>query len=202
MDLPLRCRCSHVRGIAREVAPRSGFRFVCYCQDCQAFAQFLARPDVLDGAGGTDIFQLPPSRVALNAGTDAVRCLHFSSRVFRWYADCCRTPMANSAGPRFPVVGLIHSFIDRDADARPRDELLGRPRCRIFERSATGPLPPDAPPPPSFGLFAQRASSLLGWWLRALARPNPFFDDLTKAPLAVPRSFTPDERAALLRPRS
>jgi hypothetical protein len=196
-DLPLSCKCGHVRGAARAVARRTGFRFVCYCQDCQAFAQFLARPDVLDSAGGTDIFQLPPGHVTLSAGTDAVRCLHFSSRVFRWYADCCRTPIANSAGPRFPVVGLIHSFIALDTDTRGRNELLGAPRCRLFERSATGPLPPDAPPPPSFRLFMRRAMSLLGWWLRGLARPNPFFDDRTKAPLAVPRSFTPDERAAL-----
>ena len=27
------------------------------------------------------------------------------------YTDCCRTPIGNTAGPRFPVVGLIHSFM-------------------------------------------------------------------------------------------
>ena len=55
LDLPICCRCGHVRGIAREVSPSAGFRFVCYCKDCQAFARFLDRPDVLDAAGGTDI---------------------------------------------------------------------------------------------------------------------------------------------------
>jgi Family of unknown function (DUF6151) len=86
--LPLRCRCGHVRGGANEVAPHAGFRSVCYCQDCQAFAHFLERPDVLDTGGGTDIFQMPTSRVKLNAGTDAVRCLHLFSKVFR--AHSCR----------------------------------------------------------------------------------------------------------------
>jgi hypothetical protein len=195
--LPLRCRCGHVRGVANDVAPDAGFRFVCYCQDCQAFARFLERPDVLDPAGGTDIFHMPTGRVKLTAGTDVVRCLQLSSKVFRWYTDCCRTPIGNTAGPRFPIVGLIHSFMDHDADGRSRDEVLGAPLCRFFERSAVGPLPPNAPAPPSLRLFAFRGSTLLGWWLRRLGRPNPFFDDNTNAPLSMPRMLTPSERASI-----
>ncbi len=196
-EIPLRCRCGHVRGLAREAAPQTGFRFICYCGDCQAFARFLERPDVLDGAGGTDIFQMPTGRVKLTAGTDAVRCLRFSGKVFRWYTDCCRTPIGNTAGPRFPVVGIIHAFMDHDAGGHSRDEALGAPLCRIFERSATGPLPPGAPPPLSLALMPVRISTLLGWWWRGLGRPNPFFDERTDAPLSEPRVFTPDERAAL-----
>ena len=146
LDVPLRCRCGRVRGVASDVSPSSGFRFVCYCKDCQAFARFLERADVLDPAGGTDIFQMPPGRVKLTAGTDALRCLRLSNKVLRWYTDCCRTPIANTAaGPRFPVVAVIHSFMDHEADGRSRDEVLGPPLCRIFERSAVGPLPPNAP---------------------------------------------------------
>jgi hypothetical protein len=196
-QLPLRCRCGHVRGLANGVAPDAGFRFVCYCGDCQAFARFLARPDVLDAAGGTDIFHMPAGRVKLSAGTDALRCLHFSSRVFRWYTQCCGTPLANTAGPRFPVVGLIHSFMDHEADGHNRDDVLGAPLCRIFESSATAPLPPNAPPPRSFGLVTRRGPKLMSWWLRGLGRPNPFFDEATGTPLAAPRAFTPQERAAL-----
>ena len=97
MDVPLRCRCGRVRGVAINVSPANGFRFVCYCKDCQAFARFLDRADVLDSAGGTNIFHMPPGRVRLTAGTDAMRCLRFSNRVLRWYAECCRTPIANTA---------------------------------------------------------------------------------------------------------
>ena len=71
------------------------------------------------------------------------------------------------------------------------------PVCRLFERSAIGPLRRNAPPPPSFGLFAHRGAKLIGWWLRGLGRPNPFFDEHTGAPLAAPRVFTPSERAVL-----
>jgi hypothetical protein len=198
LNFPLRCRCGHMRGVASEISPPAGFRLVCYCKDCQAFARFLERADVLYAAGGTDIFQLPPGRVKLTAGADALRCLRLSDKmsVMRWYAACCRTPIANTAGPRFPVIGLIHSFMERAA-GRSRDELLGLPLCRIHERSATGPLPPTAPPPASFGILARRAAKALGWWLNGLHRPNPFFDDRTYAPLAVPRVLTPSERAAL-----
>ncbi len=196
-SLALRCRCGYVRGVGHDIAPNSGFRFVCYCRDCQEFACFLQRPDMLDAAGGTDIFQMPIGRVKLTAGTDAVRCLRFSKNVFRWYTDCCHTPIGNTAGPRFPIIGLIHSFMENDADGSDRNAVLGAPLCRIFERSAVGPLPPSAPPPPSFRLFALRGSKLLRWWLRGLARPNPFFDAGTNAPIATPRILTPSERAAL-----
>jgi hypothetical protein len=187
-----------MRGVASHVSPSTGFRFVCYCKDCQVFARFLEQADVLDPAGGTDIFQIPPARMKLTEGTDAIRCLRLSDKVLRWYTDCCRTPIANTAAdPRFPLAAVIHSFMDHEADGRCRAEVLGPPLCRIYERSAIGPLPPNAPPPPSFGVFARRASKMLVWWVRGLARPTPFFDDRTKAPRAVPRVLTRSERAAL-----
>lgn len=197
-NLPLRCRCGRVRGVAHDISPSAGFRFVCYCKDCQAFAHFLERPDVLDEAGGTDIFQMPPGRVELTEGLDLLRCLLLSDKALRWYTDCCRTPIANTApGPRFPIAGMIHAFMDHEGDGRSRDEVLGAPLCRIFERSAIAPLPSNAPPPPSLGIFASRISRLLRWWRQGLARPTPFFDDRTKAPRATPRVLTPAERAAL-----
>jgi hypothetical protein len=153
---------------------------------------------VLDPAGGTDIFHMASRRVKLTAGAEAMRCVSFSKNVLRWYADCCRTPLANTAvGPRFPVVALIHSIMDHQTDRRSRDEALGRPLCRIHDRSATGPLPPDAPGPPSLGLFARRGSKVLGWWMRGLGRDSPFFDERTRAPRAAPRRLTPSERHAL-----
>jgi len=130
---------------------------------------------------------MPTGRIKLTAGLDAVRCLHFSRKVFRWYTDCCRTPIGNTAGPRFPIVGLIHAFMKSGADGRSRDEVLGPPVCRIYEHSAIGPLPQNAPVPLSLQLIALRALMILGWWLRGLGHPTPFFDDHTKAPLSEPQ---------------
>jgi hypothetical protein len=84
--------------------------------------------------------------------------------------------------------------MDHEANGHSRDEVLGLPLCRIFERSAVGSLPPNAAPPPTLAAFALRGSRLLGWWLRGLGRPTPFFDDFTKAPLSAPQLLTPRER--------
>src|SRR5262249_5309332 len=187
-DVALRCHCGRLRGVARAVSPSSGFRFICYCKDCQAFARFLERPDIIDAAGGTDIFQMPPGQVTFTAGFEALRCVHLSGKVLRWYADCCRTAIANTAADRrFPVVALIHSIMDCAADGRSRDALLGPPLCRIYEQSAIGPLPSSAAPPPSLRIFAYRATKIAGWWMRGLAQPSPFFDDRTKAPRSMPQ---------------
>jgi uncharacterized protein DUF6151 len=141
LDLPLRCRCGHVRGIASAVSSSTGGRVLCYCKDCQAFARFLERADVLDAAGGTDIFQMPPGRVNLTAGMDAVRCLRLSNRgVYRWYTDCCRTPIGNIAGPRVPLIGVIHCFMDHQADGHSRDPVARPaplPNLRTLRRRAT-----------------------------------------------------------------
>jgi hypothetical protein len=90
-----------MRGVASNVSPSGGFHFVCYCKDCQAFARFLDRSDVLDSAGGTDIFHMPPGRVKLTAGTDTLQCLRLSDQVLRWYTQCCRTPIAKERRARF-----------------------------------------------------------------------------------------------------
>jgi hypothetical protein len=142
---------------------------------------------------------MPPRRVKLTAGTDAVRCLRLSSEgVLRWYTDCCRTPIGNTAAsPRFPVIAVVHSFMAHGADDRSREEVLGPPLCRIYERSAVGPFPANAPAPPSLGVFARRASKIFGWWVLGLGRPSPLFDDRANAPRAVPRVLTRGERAAL-----
>jgi hypothetical protein len=142
---------------------------------------------------------MPPGRVKVAAGADAVRCLRLSDRgVLRWYTDCCRTPIGNTAAsPRFPVIGLVHSFMDLGAGGHSRDEVLGPPVCRIYEGSAVETLPPSAPPRPSLGVFVRRASKIFRWWTLGVGRPSPLFDHRTKAPLVVPRVLTQSERATL-----
>ena len=74
-----------------------------------------------------------------------------------------------------------------EVNGRSRDEVIGPPLCRIYERSAIGPLPPNVPSPLSLRLIARRASMILGWWLRGLGHPTPFFEDHTKAPVSEPQ---------------
>lgn len=171
-----------MHGVASNVSPSSGFRFVCYCNDCQAYARFLDRPDVLDPAGGTDIFHMPPAHVKFTAGTDALRCLRFSSRVLRWYTDCCRTPVANTAAwPGFPVVGIVHCFMDHAADGRAGDEALGPPHLRTLcgraaaaERARSGVCRAFRPP-------RVKIARLVA------ARPQPAYAFLRRSDEGAPR---------------
>ena len=79
-------------------------------------------------------------RLKLTRGMDAVTCQRLSDNVLRWYTDYCQTPIGNTAAtPRFPVVAVVHSFMVHRADGRSREEVLGSPLCRIFERPAVGP---------------------------------------------------------------
>lgn len=198
VDIPLRCRCGRLRGVARGVSPSAGLRFICYCTDCQAFARFLACGDALDAAGGTDIFQMAPARIDISAGVEHLRCVQLSSKVLRWYAGCCATPIANTAAdPRFPLAAVIHTFMDHSAAGQNRDAVLGPPLCPLFDASATAALPAGAPPRPGARLFVRRFARLGEWWLRGLARPSPFFDLATGRPRAAPQVLFARDRSDL-----
>ena len=182
----------------KQRLPLQRFPLRLLLQGLPGVRRFLDRADVLDPAGGTDIFHMPPGAREAHRGHGRLRCLRLSSKVLRWYtrllpdADCQHPRLAGLPGRRHR--SLLHG--PRGRRSFP-GRGLGPPLCRIYERSAVGPLPPNAPAPPSVGVFARRASKLLGWWVRGLGRPTPFFDDRTKAPRAVPRVLTQSERAAL-----
>jgi hypothetical protein len=196
-DIPLRCACGRLRGVALAVAPGAGCRVVCYCGDCQAFARFLARPDITDPWGGTDIFQMAPSQVRITAGADALKCLRLSDKgMYRWYCGDCMTPVGNTLSSRVPFVGLIHTFMDHERDGRARDDVLGKPLGYVQTKSAVGALPPARGS--SLLRVIGRSVRLLGkWWLTKAGSPSPFFDEETKAPRTLPRILRPEERRAL-----
>ena len=191
-DIPLRCACGKLRGTARAVSPSAGTRLVCYCDDCQAFARFLGRPGITNESGGTDIFQMAPSRVRITAGADELRCLRLSQKgMHRWYCGGCKTPVGNTLGPRVPFVGLIHAFMDHATDGRARDEVLGKPVGHFLTKFATGPVPES-----SMLRVMARSVRLLGtWWLTGAGSPSPFFDDTM--PRSEPRILGAEERRAL-----
>jgi hypothetical protein len=196
-QISLRCRCGDVRGIVTDVSPKSGIRVICYCDDCQAFAHFLKRPDVLDAAGGTDIFQMAPAKLMITHGTDALRCLRLTPRgMQRFYTGCCNTPIGNTMNANIPFVGVVHSFMDHADSGRTRDALLGPPVAWILARFATGPLPPKAHPKAPISLILRTVRHLLLWKLTRQGRPSPFFDDRGQARVS-PYVLSDAERASL-----
>ena len=200
-EVSLRCRCGKVRGVASDVSPSATNRLVCYCDDCQAFAHFLERPDALDAAGGTDIFQMAPARVKITDGAALLRSMRLSPKgLLRFYTECCRTPVANTMSARVPFVGLIHAFVADETDGRSRDDAFGKPIGFINGRSARaagGEVPANVHPTAPLGVVARIARLLLGWWITGKGTPSPFFDAKSKAPRVAPRVLSEKERDAL-----
>jgi hypothetical protein len=198
-DLPLRCRCGELRGVATDVAPDTGTHLVCTCTDCQAYAHFLERAGELDARGGTAIFQLTPAQVRITQGADRLACVRLSARgPLRWYASCCRTPVGNTAASaRMPFVGLVLACIDPAADARALGAALGPLRGTVFPGSAIGGLLPGESGRPPLLMILRTVGLLARAALRGKSRPSPFFDPASGRPVAAPRALAERERAAL-----
>jgi hypothetical protein len=195
MDLSLRCTCGDLRGWLRSAGPRSGNRCICYCDDCQSFAYFLERAEaILDAHGGTDIFQTSPARLEITAGVQHLACMQLrpGSRVVRWYASCCRTPIGNTpAAHRIPFVGVIHSCMDLNATGSSLDAVLGPVRGSVFRRFARGDqteLPERLP----VVQILRLARMVLVARLRRDRLRSPFFDSTGKLKVA-PRVLSAEE---------
>lgn len=101
------CSCGKT---AWKVADRaSPMRVACHCADCQAFARYLGKPDLLDASGGSDLAAVRPSALEITKGAGNIRPLRLSPRgLFRWHTTCCNTPVANTPpSPRVAYVGLF-----------------------------------------------------------------------------------------------
>ena len=199
-DLPIRCSCGALRGVARGVSGARGNRVVCYCNDCQSYAHTLERADKsLDAHGGTDIFQMSAARLRITEGLDHLACLRLRpGGLLRWYADCCRTPIGNSLASRqMPFVGLILSCTHPESAGLSRDEALGPIRARVQGQLAKGDRAQlDAHDGFPISQLFRFVPLLLLWRLRGDHKRSPFFDAQTGAPTARARVLGADELRA------
>lgn len=107
MARDLRCACGAMHWTIAPTAP--GTRLRCYCSDCQAYAAALGAETMMDDKGGTELFQTLPSAVAITQGAEHLANLRLTPKgLLRWYAGCCKTPIANTLnGPGLPFVGMV-----------------------------------------------------------------------------------------------
>lgn len=137
LDLPFSCACGSVAGELIKPGPRVGDFVVCHCTDCQAFAGRLGAGDrILDGHGGTALYQGRCATMRLITGRDLLACTHLTAKpTLRWYALCCNTPMFNTyKNGRIPYITTIVANCDRDT----REELLKLPIGHLFTSEAIG----------------------------------------------------------------
>jgi hypothetical protein len=199
-NLPIRCSCGTLQGATRGASPDAGNRVVCYCDDCQAFAHFLGRgADILDQSGGTDIYQTSQGGVTFSAGANYIACVRLTARgLFRWYADCCNTPIGNTlSSSTIPFVGLINRCLVPPADDPSMSVTLGHVRARVFRQFAKGDRSALAAGESMPRLMLRFSRLVIQWRLRGDQRRSPFFDARTGVPIAKPRVLTAAERAVL-----
>lgn len=192
MQATLRCRCGQAHGTV-DIAPQAGMHLVCYCADCRAFAHALGRADILDQAGGSDVFIARPANVRLTSGLDQLRCLRLSEKgMLRWYWNCCNTPLANTqAAAGVPAISLHRACMDVGDAALP-------PPTYVNARSARGPVPAQAEQTTSLATLVRIVGFVLGGLLRGAGKPNPLFAD--GKPVCTPRVLSAAERDALREP--
>lgn len=181
VDIPLKCRCGQVRGVAHDVTPQNGIRAMCYCDDCQAFAKYLEQEAlVLDQYGGTDIFQMTPSQIDFSEGRDQLRCVRLKKKgLYRWYTGCCNTPIGNTIGAGVAFIGVIHSIMDDDG---VRDKNLGPIRTFVQGNFAKEGLPPERYNKGFPFITTLRVLwKLIIWRLQGKHKPSPFFNQDGKA---------------------
>ncbi|MEM7360560.1 MAG: DUF6151 family protein [Pseudomonadota bacterium] len=173
-DIDLMCNCGQVKGTARLEQGEVGNNVVCFCEDCQSFAYYLERQDsILDAHGGTEIHQLPSAFVKLTHGQEQVRCMRLSEKgLYRWYAGCCNTPLANTASAGMPFVGLIHNFKKSENRTDDSPEIHGY----VYTKYAKGELPDSVASTSKFSILVRILFKLLVWRARGYQKENPFFN--------------------------
>ena len=185
-DLTLRCGCGKLKGRVLDVEPAHGTHGECHCQDCQSFARYLGHAAVLGPRGETEIFQTSIWRVSIDQGADQLRCLRLGPKgAFRWYADCCKTPIANTMpGGKLNFVGLFGVTLDA-----PDPAILGP---MLFRYGAAG----DGPVLKNFGVFTvvrRILSRAIGARFRKGTTGTPFFTE-SGQPVSAPHMLTLEER--------
>ena len=198
-DIPLRCLCGAVRGRFTDYRAERSNRLTCYCDDCQAFARWLGRPDVLDAHGGSDIVQVAPAALHYDIGTEHLRCMRLGPKgPYRWYTACCKQPAGNTlARTRSPIAGVVAGMIDVPAGSS-LDALVGPSRGGGFGRFAIGGCPPGADPKVSYGLLWRMMKPLLRNWLAGRSLPSPFIR-ADGSPVSAPHVIAREARAELYR---
>ncbi len=190
----VRCRCGDVRGELSALRSHTVNRIVCYCDDCRAFARHLGRDDVLDGNGGTEIFQVSSGCLRLHGDARNLACVRLTHRgLLRWYARCCHTPIGNTLPTAFvPFVGMIHACLDLPAHEPRRSEVAGPVRARVHGRHALGDpdshrIHPRAP----LSYLCRCLYMLAAARLRGDHRRSPLFDPVSGAARARPSVLAP-----------
>ncbi len=195
-DLKLACSCGALGGRLVGVSPHLGTHLVCYCADCQAYARHLGHNEILDAAGGTDLFQTTTDRVEVSEGLENLRCLRMTRRgPLRWFAGCCGSPLANSAPlAAIPFAGVLTAALSGEREA------LGPVIAQINTASKRHGAPGPRGDRGMMRVVSRFARLALAGRMSGAHLRSPFFDAVSGQPVAAPHVLTTEERRRARRP--
>ncbi len=174
------CACGEMEW---QLQHRKAARHImCYCADCQTFANHLDCADSHLDDGGTHILQTTPANVTFTKGQENLQMLRLGPNgTFRWYAGCCNTPIANTTKTKnFAFVGLV-----QPKDSADLGRVLGRlnasPALTKQKNHGVG------------STVINIMSNALSARINGSFRKTPFFDE-SGAPSCTPKVLTKEQR--------
>lgn len=194
--MDIQCECAKFRAKLKAFPKSTPGRLVCYCDDCQAYLHHLARTDLLDSNGGTEVIPAYPADVEILQGLENLACIRLSpSGTFRFFASCCNTPIANTR-PDKPWAGFLRHAYTISRDEQKLNQVLGPVRCRIMGRYAKGNPPVGTSDKFGLRLVLTVLPFMLVGKLLGKSKPSPFFAQDGVTAISIPRVLTKVERQA------
>jgi len=189
----IQCQCGHVKAEIKHFPLQSPGRLVCYCDDCQSYLHYLKRNDLLDINGGTEIVPVYPANFQFTEGHDLVRGIRLSAKgLYRWYASCCQTPIANTQA-KLPWVGMIATVLPYKSEEE-RTKALGPIKSRVMGTFARGKVPAATSPKFSPKDIFLVLPFILKGFLLGKNKNHPFFNLPTYTPKSETYTLTTKER--------
>jgi hypothetical protein len=192
--MEIQCECGKFRAELTQFPKNTPGRLICYCDDCQAFLNYLKRSDLLDENGGTEIIPAYPADIKILEGKDVVQCVRLHSQgMYRFFAKCCNTPIVNT-DPKRPWAG-INRRMYTVKDPHRLDRELGPVKTSIMGKYAKGTPPPGTPQTFDFKGMVTVMPFLIKGNILGKAKHSPFFEN--GQAIATPKVLTSEERSKI-----
>lgn len=193
--MQIQCECGKFSAELTAFPRNTPGRLVCYCDDCQSYAHYLGRADLLDANGGTEVIPAYPRDVKILSGKEQLKCMRLSPKgMFRFYTACCKTPVGNTR-PMSPWIGVSRRMYTAK-DPGQLDRAFKSVRSSIMGSHAKGTPPKGTPKTFNAKAFAAVMPFLLKGKLLKTYLPSPFFAEDGRTPIVAPHVLTMDERQA------
>lgn len=194
----IQCQCGSFRAKLSHFPTQTPGRMVCYCDDCQTYLHFLKKQNLLDENGGTEIVPVYPINFHITAGAHHVRGVRLSNNgLYRWYASCCQTPIANTQA-QLPWIGLLAGMLPYK-NQQERTQNLGKVKNRVLGKFAHGQPPLDTSSKFRLRDFLGLMPFILKGLLLGKSKNHPFLPPPKFEPIADVYVLSTEERQSILK---